>query len=301
MEENILIPFPSDYDAKLRVSSLATTTEVEVIQSNPNLDVNYFDARDMIADLPRILPEAATPEGVGEVRISNRSKRKLISEIGNYESELKTAYLNAVPYILDVIQKSLLLEEHRDRMKNIEGNRVFSNEEDPNINRIQRLYGAINLSGQTYRLKTTLQVFREDEETGKYHGFEITEIELLSPKLRNMAKPAINVALNNNPISLAKLLNNVELSYEPNVKLLDAMIACHEFAITGNYAKMISVYETARQKRLSTHLVDPLQAIRQAKTVRQTRIMPPTERTKALLQPKPKQNAVRRENKGMKL
>ena len=107
--------------------------------------------------------------------------------------------------------------------------------------------------------------------------------------------------LNNNPISLAKLLNNVELSYEPNVKLLDAMIACHEFAITGNYAKMISVYETARQKRLSTHLVDPLQAIRQAKTVRQTRIMPPTERTKALLQPKPKQNAVRKENKGMKL
>ena len=31
--------------------------------------------------------------------------------------------------------------------------------------------------------------------------------------------------LNNNSISLAKLLNNVELSYEPNVKLTYAMIA----------------------------------------------------------------------------
>lgn len=288
MEENILLPFPSDYDEKLKVSSLDPNTEVEVVQSNPNRDIDYFDARDMIASLPRILPESGTPAGVGEVRVSNRSKRKLISEIGNYESELKTAYLNAVPYILEVIKKSLLLEEHRDRMKNTEGDRVFSNEEDPNIDRVQRLYGAINLRGLMYRLKTTLQVFRDDKETGKYHGFEITKIELLSPKLRNMAKPAIDVALNNssieellnpktgsptrgeyqplnsNSISLAKLLKGVELSYEPNVKLLDAMQACHQFALTGDYTELVKVYETALNKRLSTTLADPLQSVKQA-------------------------------------
>lgn len=50
-------------------------------------------------------------------------------------------------------------------------------------------------------------------------------MELLNPKLRNIAKPAIDVALNNNSISLAKLSNNAELSYEPNVKLTYAMIA----------------------------------------------------------------------------
>lgn len=288
MENNILLPFPSDYDEKLKVSSLDPNTEVMVVQSNPNLDINYFDAREMIARLPRILPDSETPEGVGEVRVSNRSKRKLISEIGNYESELKTAYLNAVPYILEVIQKSLLLEEHRDRMKNTEGNRVFSNEEDPNIDRVQRLYGAINLRGLMYRLKTTLQVFRDDKATGKYHGFEITKIELLSPKLHNIAKPAIDVALNNssidellnpktatpiegrlqplnsNSISLAKLLKGVELSYEPNVKLLDAMQACHQFSLTGDYRVQVQVYETARNKRLSTSLIDPLQSVKQA-------------------------------------
>ena len=47
----------------------------------------------------------------------------------------------------------------------------------------------------------------------------------MNPKLRNMAKLAIDVALNNNSISLAKLSNNAELSYEPNVKLTYAMIA----------------------------------------------------------------------------
>lgn len=40
---------------------------------------------------------------------------------------------------------------------------------------------------------------------GKHHGYDITEIELLSPKLRNMAKPAIDVALNNS--SIDELLN----------------------------------------------------------------------------------------------
>ena len=327
MEENILLPFPSDYDEKLKVSSLDPNTEVMVVQSNPNLDINYFDAREMIARLPRILPDSETPEGVGEVRVSNRSKRKLISEIGNYESELKTAYLNAVPYILEVIQKSLLLEEHRDRMKNTEGNRVFSNEEDPNIDRVQRLYGAINLRGLMYRLKTTLQVFRDDKATGKYHGFEITKIELLSPKLRNIAKPAIAVALNNSSIdellspipgvmeespsgnrvlnnssiSLAKLLKGVELSYEPNVKLLDAMQACHQFALTGDYTELVKVYETGRNKRLSTTLSDPLQSVKQAQaemvssTKQATRIVVPSspvqEQAEAILDARQGQGA----------
>lgn len=48
-------------------------------------------------------------------------------------------------------------------------------------------------------------VLRLENMIGKYHGFEITKIELLSPKLRNIAKPAIDVALNNS--SIEELLN----------------------------------------------------------------------------------------------
>ena len=70
--------------------------------------------------------------------------------------------------------------------------------------------------------------------------------------------------LNSNSISLAKLLKGVELSYEPNVKLLDAMQACRQFALTGDYTEQVKVYETAQNKRQSTALSDPLQSVKQA-------------------------------------
>ena len=65
-------------------------------------------------------------------------------------------------------------------------------------------------------------------------------------------------------MSLAKLLKGVELSYEPNVKLLDAMQTCRQFALTGDYTELVKVYETARNKRLSTTLSDPLQSVKLA-------------------------------------
>ena len=87
--------------------------------------------------------------------------------------------------------------------------------------------------------------------------------ELLSPKTGSPTRGEYQ-PLNSNSISLAKLLKGVELSYEPNVKLLDAMQACHQFALTGDYTKLVKVYETARNKRLSTTLSDPLQSVKQA-------------------------------------
>lgn len=299
MEENILIPFPSDYDAKLKISSLNPETKIMVVIGSER-EMSYSEALDCIWNLPQSISKEATPNGVDRILISRNAKKKLVYQMSNLYNAVRFAYIQAVPHIEELVYNSLLLEEHRDRMKNEEGERLLENYSDRNIEKIQRLYGAFQYNSQLYRVKTTIQVFKEAQGTSIHHGYDITEIELLNPKTATPKEGRLQ-PLNNNPISLAKLLNNVELSYEPNVKLLDAMIACHEFAITGNYAKMISVYETARQKRLSTHLVDPLQAIRQAKTVRQTHIMPPTERTKALLQPKPKQNAVRKENKGMKL
>ena len=42
------------------------------------------------------------------------------------------------------------------------------------------------------------------------------------------------------------------------------MQACHQFALTGDYTELVKVYETARNKRLSTTLSDPLQSVKQA-------------------------------------
>ena len=87
--------------------------------------------------------------------------------------------------------------------------------------------------------------------------------ELLNPKTATPIEGRLQ-PLNSNSISLAKLLKGVELSYEPNVKLLDAMQACHQFALTGDYTELVKVYETALNKRLSTTLADPLQSVKQA-------------------------------------
>ena len=283
------MPFPSDYDEKLKVSSLDPNTEVMVVQSNPNLDLNYFDAREMIARLPRILPASETPEGVGEVRISNKSRDKLVNSIKMYDSILQASYLRVIPHITELVKQSVLLEEHRDRVKNSEGKRVALNESGLYVNKVQRLYGCFKDNLGIYRVKTTIQVFNENTSLGVHHGYDITKIELLSPIPGVMEEsPAGNKVLNNssidellnpktatpiegrlqplnsNSISLAKLLKGVELSYEPNVKLLDAMQACHQFALTGDYIELVKVYETARNKRLSTTLSDPLQSVKQA-------------------------------------
>ncbi len=289
MENNILLPFPSDYDEKLKVSSLDPNTEVAVIHSSPNLDLNYFDAQEMIARLPRLLPESETPKGVGAVRISNKSRDKLVNSIKMYNGILQASYLRVIPHITELVKQSVLLEEHRDRIKNSEGKRVALNESGLYVNKVQRLYGCFKDNLGLYRVKTTIQVFNENTSLGVHHGYDITKIELLSPIPGVMEEsPAGNKVLNNssidemlnpktgsptmgeyqplnsNSISLAKLLKGVELSYEPNVKLLDAMQACHQFALTGDYIELVKVYVTAQDKRLSTALLDPLQSVKQA-------------------------------------
>ena len=287
MEENILLPFPSDYDEKLKVSSLDPNTEVEIVASSKQ-EVNYSQALDFIWSLPQSISKDTTPEGVEEILISRTAKKKLVYQMSNLYNEARFAYMQAIPYIEELVQNSILLEEHRDRVKNDAGVRHYANEEDRNVDKVQRLYGAFQHSSQLYRVKTTIQVFKEAQGTSIHHGYDITEIELLnqtgsldkslevhqslnSNSIEEMLNPKTATPiegrlqpLNSNSISLAKLLKGVELSYEPSVKLLDAMQACHQFALTGDYTELVKVYETARNKRLSTTLSDPLQSVKQA-------------------------------------
>lgn len=287
MEENILLPFPSDYDEKLKVSSLDPNTEVEVIDAR---EVQYSCSLvDYIYRLPRVLLENETPQGVGAILFSNSARKKIEHSLSIYTQESdRVAYARVLPYIVDVVRGSILIEEHRDRKKDSNKKRQPENGSDPNILKVQRLYGAISIDGILYRAKTTVQVFKVGDGQSRYHGYEVTKIELLnqtgsldkslevhqslnSNSIEELLNPKTATPtggrlqpLNSNSISLAKLLKGVELSYEPNVKLLDAMQACHQFAFTGDYAELVKVYETARNKRLSTTLSDPLQAVKQA-------------------------------------
>lgn len=265
MEDNILLPFPSDYDEKLKVSSLDPNTEVEIVQTSPK-DYQDQSIAEVLYSLPKVVPANDTPNGVGAVRFSRDAIRKLRHSVSLYATIGDArAYIEALPYTVEILRSSLLLEEHRDRKKNAGGKRRYYLPSDPSISKVQRLYGAILLNGgDLYRAKSTVKVYQENLDAGKHHGIEIVKIELISPKTGNLMQSEVNLPPLTSSISLAKLLKGVELSYEPNVKLLDAMLACRQFALTGDYTELVRVYETAQNKRLSTTLSDPFQAVRKA-------------------------------------
>ena len=264
MENNILLPFPSDYDEKLKVSSLdPNTVLVPLVLADSDFSQECRSAYEIIESLPREFPFLQTPEGVATVRISKQARQKLKHLVGIYTKGFeRDLYLSSLPYIEEILKNSLLLEEHRDRLKNEFGERLRDSPSDPHMDKVQRLYGGIVISSHLCRAKTTIHVFTKNGGSS-HHGYEITEIELLAPKADRSQRESFQ-PLTSNSISFAKLLKGVELSYEPNVKLLDAMQACHQFALTGDYTELVKVYETARKMRLSTTLSDPLQAVKQA-------------------------------------
>lgn len=218
-EKNILVPFPSEYDDKLKVSGYSADKELQLVKAESLRVRNYDEALSVIWDLPSLLSETATPEGVGAVGFSRKSKNKLIFQIGNLGRAHQFAYIQALPYLVDIIKNSVLLEEHRDREKSTFGKRLASNPSDRNIEKIQRLYGGFSCLGDLYRVKTTIQVYRtQGKDRGRCHGYDITEIELLRPKTE-VATNGRPQSLHYNSILLTNLLQNVELSYESGVGL----------------------------------------------------------------------------------
>lgn len=177
--------------------------------------------------------------------ISKKAVEKYLSESAVKKSDGLDIHLSVLPKLTDVIHESIEAEIHPDYNKDEEGNRNIENGHGDNI-LVHRLYGAVRLDGKTYRVKTTMQEFRGGEEN-KPHSYEVTKIELLgSPGEReNPDKPHSDAPSNSenelldtpgtavlpdsshldmtpsNSISVAKLLNGVEKSYDSGKKLLE--------------------------------------------------------------------------------
>ena len=78
-----------------------------------------------------------------------------------------------------------------------------------------RLYGAVELDGVTYRIKTTVYEYIYTGQDNSPHTYEVNEIELddnpsAFPKIE-VRKP---LDVSTNSISGANLLNRVEKSYD---------------------------------------------------------------------------------------
>ena len=139
--------------------------------------------------------------------ISKAAIDKYLSNSAISKSEDPFVHLSVLPKLTDVIHESIEAEIHPDYKKGEDGTRSVENGYGEGV-LVHRLYGAVEIDGKTYRVKTTMQEFRGGEEN-KPHSYEVTKIELLdSPgKRENPDRPPL-VSSNN--------------SIEEKIELLDA-------------------------------------------------------------------------------
>ena len=84
---------------------------------------------------------------------------------------------------------------------------------------MHRFYGAIDIDGQTYRVKTTLQEIGQPK-SNRPHSYEVTKIEMLDLRPSISLAP-MQIGVTTPSIGLAKLLYGIEKSYDPGKKILD--------------------------------------------------------------------------------
>lgn len=121
------------------------------------------------------------------------------------------AVLKVLP---DVMRESIDAEQHPDFKKGANGIRSIENGVNANVT-IHRLYGAVRIGEDTYRVKVTLKEDSTSAEPKTPHSYEATKIELLAGTLGNSAT---SLSPNtNNSISATKLLKDVEMSYNPGI------------------------------------------------------------------------------------
>nr|DAG24963.1 MAG TPA: Chromatin remodeling complex ATPase [Caudoviricetes sp.] len=145
--------------------------------------------------------------------ISKKAIDKYLSESAVKKSENLDTHLSVLSKLKDVIHESIEAEIHPDYKKGEDGLRSVENGYGEGV-LVHRLYGAVEIDGKTYRVKTTMQEFRGGEEN-KPHSYEVTKIELLdSPgKRENPDRPPSDAS--NNSID-----NKIELPDTPGTAVL---------------------------------------------------------------------------------
>lgn len=222
--------------------------EVEKSPFGNNIETSLKNAREWAKEnlVTTGKTEMPTMRDGTSYTISKRAVEKYLSESAVRKSENLDIHLSVLPKLTDVIHESIEAEIHPDYKKGEDGIRGVENGYGEGV-LVHRLYGAVEIDGKTYRVKTTMQEFRGGEEN-KPHSYEVTKIELLdtpgtavlpdsspldmtpsnsknitsegSEKANESDSLPLNSATNGY-ISTAKLLQGVEKSYDSGKKLLD--------------------------------------------------------------------------------
>ncbi len=178
---------------------------------------NFDDARQWAKDnIVRVYGNEETG-GKGEIEISNNAVKKYLSGSAVNKSDSKDLHLAVLKVLPSVIRNGVIAETHADYMKDENGERTAESSVNPDVT-IHRVYGAVRIGDNIYRVKVTLKKHKDANRANTPHSYEATKIELLAGTLvgANGSNPNTN-----NSISAANLLKGVEKSYESGKYLLD--------------------------------------------------------------------------------
>lgn len=213
---------PYDYDAYPlgRVEPDLASKNVRIITANADHGfANYNEARDWAKhNIARIYGNEETG-GKGNVRISNAAVDKFMSQSAVGKSDSKDIHMAVLRVLPDVLKTSIDVETHPDFLKAKDGKRNASNGINKDV-LVHRCYGAVSIDGNPYRVKITLKENVNTRETPKAYSYEATKIELLAGQHGDVTMTSPRNS--NSSISVAKLLENVGMSYNPDEKVLDA-------------------------------------------------------------------------------
>lgn len=152
--------------------------------------------------------------------IDGTSVEKYLSESSTTGSDNLGVHLATLKVLPRVINRSILAETHPDYGK-VNGRRSAENGvNNPNL-LVHRLYGAIEIDGQLYRVKTTLhERYNADDRA---YDYMVTNMELVisGSSTSNALTSSTNKHTSTERLAVAKLLKGVEKSYESGKLLLD--------------------------------------------------------------------------------
>ena len=155
---------------------------------------NFAEARRWAKE--NIVGSVQQPE-IGEVNISGTAVDKYLSQKAVEKSDSKNVHLSALHVLPRIIKESIVSEIHADKNNN------------ENLKDIVRLFGAIEIDGKVFRVKTTGKRYNNENEKTKAYSYEVKEIELLDGTLGDdQSNPLPRTS--NNSITVAKLLQNIE-------------------------------------------------------------------------------------------
>lgn len=157
-----------------------------------------------------------------DYNISGKSIEKYVSASSIAKSENLGVHLSVLKKLPNVIANSIEVEEHADYAKDKSSKRSAENEVNAQ-SLMHRFYGAVNIDGKLYRVKTTIREYADTNRNANAHNYELTKIELLdAPSVGGIETSNRPVAMtSNSSISVAKLLKDVEKSYDSGKKVLD--------------------------------------------------------------------------------